>query len=88
LGLLDALDEALEMRLNLTELRTVAGEFERQVSLAVRDNPEIQQQIAALEARYDAQGPAAAQSTPQELPDSGTIIADIETLLREQRDEG
>ena len=88
LGLLDALDEALEMRLNLTELRTVAGEFERQVSLAVRDNPEIQQQIAALEARYDAQGPAAAQPTPQELPDSGTIIADIETLLREQRDEG
>ena len=76
------------MRLNLTELRTVAGEFERQVSLAVRDNPEIQQQIAALEARYDAQGPAAAQPTPQELPDSGTIIADIETLLREQRDEG
>ena len=87
-GLLDALDEALELHLNLSELRIVAEEFERQVSLAVRDNDEIQKQIRALEERYDAQGgPQLAQQPPAELPEAGSIIADIETLLREQRDE-
>jgi len=90
LGLLDALDEALSMHLNLSELRTVAAEFEQQVTMAVRDNDEIRQQIASLEARYDAQGAVAAQEAipPAELPEAGSIIADIETLLREQRDEG
>jgi len=87
-GLLDALDEALELHLNLSELRVVAEEFERQVSLAVRDNDEIQHQIRALEERYDAQGGRQfAQQPPAELPEAGSIIADIETLLREQRDE-
>jgi proteasome assembly chaperone (PAC2) family protein len=88
LGLLDAIDEALALRLDLTELRAVAGEFERQVSLAVRDNDEVQQQIRVLEERYDAQGPAAApQAPPAELPDSGSILADVERLLREQRND-
>jgi len=87
-GLLDALDEALELHLNLSELRIVAEEFERQVSLAVRDNTEIQQQIRTLEERYDAQGGVQLAQQPQaELPEAGSIIADIETLLREQRDE-
>jgi proteasome assembly chaperone (PAC2) family protein len=89
LGLLDALDEALGLKLNLGELRGIAGEFERQVSLAVRDNEDVQQQIRALEERYDAQGGTQfAQAPTAELPDSGSIIADLETFLREQRDDG
>ena len=89
LGLLDALDEALTLKLNLGELRSVAGEFERQVSMAVRDNDEVQQQIRALEERYDAQGgpPFSREAPPAELPEAGSIIADLETFLREQRDD-
>ena len=83
LGLLDALDDVLELRLNLGELRIVADEFVRQVSLAVRDNDEMQQRIRTLEEAYDAAGGA---TRPQaELPPAGTIIADLESFLRQQR---
>lgn len=90
-GLLDALDESLGLKMNLGELRAVANEFERQVSAAVRDNAEVQQQIRALEERYDTQGSRfggnVSEAPPAELPDSGTIIADLEDYLRGQRDE-
>lgn len=86
LGLLDALDDVLELRLNLAELRIVAEEFVRQVSLAVHDNDEMQQRIRTLEEAYDAAGGA---TRPQaELPPAGTIIADLERFLRQQRDDG
>lgn len=88
LGLLDALDDALDLRLNLSELRIVAEEFERQVSLAVRDNEEIQQRIARLEEAHDAAGGGALQQPAPELPPAGTIIADLESFLRQQRDDG
>lgn len=85
LGLLDALDDVLELRLNLGELRIVADEFVRQVSLAVRDNDDMQQRIRTLEEAYDAAGGA---TRPQaELPPAGTIIADLERFLRQQRDD-
>lgn len=85
LGLLDALDEALALRLNLTELRGVADEFVRQVSLAVRDNEEVQERIRNLEERADAAQP---REAPPEFPSTGAIIADLENFLRKQRDDG
>jgi proteasome assembly chaperone (PAC2) family protein len=85
LGLLDALDEALALRLNLSELRGVADEFVRQVSLAVRDNEEVQERIRNLEERADAAQPSEA---PPEFPSTGAIIADLENFLRKQRDDG
>jgi proteasome assembly chaperone (PAC2) family protein len=84
LGLLDALDESLALRLNLTELRGVADEFVRQVSLAVRDNEEVQERIRNLEERADAAQPGEA---PPEFPPTGAIIADLENFLRKQRDD-
>ena len=80
LGLLDALDDALGLALNLTEMRAVAEEFEKQVSAAIPENPELQERIEMLERRYDEQ--------PQEFPPAGTIIADLENFLRKQRDDG
>ena len=80
LGLLEALDDALGLSLNLTEMRSVVEEFEKQVSAAVPENPELQERIEMLERRYDEQ--------PQEFPPAGTIIADLENFLRSQRDDG
>ncbi len=77
-ALLDSLDDALGLNADLSELRTVAGDFEKQVSMAVRDNDEVKEQIRRLEERYDA------QDSP-ELPPSGAIIADLEQFLRTQR---
>jgi proteasome assembly chaperone (PAC2) family protein len=84
LGLLEAVDHALALQLNLSEMRLVAEEFERQVSLAVRDNAEVQEQIQVLEQRYDQSGGVAAP----EFPPTGAIIADLENFLRRQRDDG
>ncbi|HYM15851.1 MAG TPA: PAC2 family protein [Dehalococcoidia bacterium] len=84
LGLLDALDEALGLRLDLSELRKVADEFVRQVSLAVRDNDEVQERIRTLEERADAAQPS---EGPPEFPPTGAIIADLEQFLRKQRDD-
>ena len=85
LGLLDALDDVLELRLNLGELRVVADEFVRQVSGAVQDNSEIQQRIKSLEEAHDTAG--GATLSQQELPPAGAIIADLESFLRQQRDD-
>lgn len=87
LGLLEAVDHALELRLDLNELRDIADEFARQVSLAVRDNAEVQDRIRTLEAAYDAR-PVQSAPQPQTPPDfgeTGAIIADLESFLREQR---
>ena len=84
LSLLDALDDALELRLNLQELRQVSEEFERQVSLAVRDNDEVQDRIKTLEQAFDAGNPQLSQTT-QELPSAGSILEDLESFLREQQ---
>ncbi len=86
LGLLDALDDMLGLHLNLSEMRTVADEFVRQVSLAVSNNGEVQDRIRALEEQQDALGGGDQQSPPQ-FPPTGAIIADLESFLREQRDE-
>jgi proteasome assembly chaperone (PAC2) family protein len=85
LGLLEAVDDALELKLELGELREVADEFARQVSLAVRDNAEVQERIRTLEAAYDARPAPTESSTPPDFPETGAIIADLETFLREQR---
>jgi proteasome assembly chaperone (PAC2) family protein len=89
LGLLEAIDDALELRLELNELRDVSDEFARQVSLAVKDNAEVQERIRTLEAAYDARGmetPPQPQ-TPPDFPEAGAIIADLESFLRQQRSE-
>jgi len=86
LGLLDALDEVLELRLDLDELRAATDEFVRQVSMAVRGNTEVQERIRALEERYDALG-GVQEPTPTEFGPTGAIIADLEKFLREQRED-
>lgn len=88
LGLLETVDDAMALNLNLGELNNVADEFVRQVSLAVRDNAEVQEQIRMLEQRYDDR-PVNEPATPPEFPPTGAIIADLESFLRDQRtDEG
>jgi proteasome assembly chaperone (PAC2) family protein len=86
LALLESLDDALELHLKLDEMRVLAEEFERQVSLAVQGNDEVQEQIRTLEQRYDERG--AAEPSPGPLPPAGALIADLENFLREQKRGG
>jgi proteasome assembly chaperone (PAC2) family protein len=82
LGLLEVIDDALELNLNLGQLRTVSEEFVQQVSMAVKDNGEVQERIRILEEAYDERG---AQAPVPDFPETGTIIADLESFLREKR---
>ncbi len=82
LGLLETIDDALDLHLNLSELRGVSDEFVQQVSMAVKDNDEVQERIRLLEQAYDERAPGEASS---ELPETGAIIADLESFLRERR---
>jgi proteasome assembly chaperone (PAC2) family protein len=90
LALLDSLDDALELKINLGELKVVAREFERQVTNAVKDDAEMQERIRTLEENYDQRGENEPQpqqpSTPPEFPETGAIIADLENFLRTQRE--
>lgn len=86
LALLETLDDALGLRLNLAELRQVADDFARQVSLAVKDNDDVQERIRALENAYDAQEQPPARPGA-ELPETGAIIADLEDFLRKRRED-
>jgi proteasome assembly chaperone (PAC2) family protein len=88
LGLLEALNEVLELRLNLADLRVVAEEFARQVSMAVQDNPEMKERIRTLEEQYDAVGGASEPGPPADFGSTGAIIADLESFLRRQRESG
>jgi proteasome assembly chaperone (PAC2) family protein len=85
LGLLESIDDLLDLHINLAELRVVAEEFERQVSMAVHDNAEIQERIQTLEQAFDS---ASASQTPPEFPPAGALIDDLEQFLRQQREEG
>lgn len=84
LSLLDTIDDVMDLHLDLAELRTVSDEFVRQVSMAVRDNTEVQERIRALEEQHDAAGGQGLQRPPEFGP-TGAIIADLEKYLREQR---
>jgi proteasome assembly chaperone (PAC2) family protein len=83
LGLLESLDDLLELHIGLKELRTVAEEFERQVTMAVRDNSEITDRIQSLEQAYDESSATQARA---EFPPAGAIIDDLEQFLKRQRE--
>ncbi|MEX2226248.1 MAG: PAC2 family protein [Dehalococcoidia bacterium] len=85
LGLLESIDDLLELNINLNELKAVAEEFERQVSMAVHDNAEIQERIQSLEQAFDA---SPTQQPPPQFPPTGALIDDLEQFLRRQREEG
>lgn len=85
LALLDALDDLLELGLDLRELRAVAEEFEASVTKAVSQNREVLEIVRFLERQHDA-GAAKAEET--DLPPPAAIIEDLEEFLRKQRERG
>lgn len=85
LGLLESLDDLLELNIRLSEMRAVAEEFERQVTMAVRDNAEITDRIQGLEQAFDS---SSTSDTPPEFPPAGALIDDLEQFLKRQREDG
>ncbi len=88
LAILDRLSSFLGLNLELGDLRTLEGQFDRQVSEALAENPEVQAYVQELEERERSGG-----KPPQEdlrpgtetLPSSDALIRELEDFLRRRQ---
>ncbi len=83
LALLERIQQIVEIGFDLTDLREAGDRFQREVSTALSTNPEVTGYVHQLEVAYDT---GVVDSPPLEM-DTRAILSDIESYLREQRDD-
>lgn len=91
LAILDRLNSLLDLKANLSELRLLEGQFDRQVSEALAENPEVQAYVEELEERERSgrKGQEGGRPAPEPLPSSDALIRELEDFLRRrQRGQG
>ena len=86
LALLRRVLDFLEWETDLTELTDGAGEFDRQLARIMAQKPEVAKYIQELERRYAE--PEAAETPPDQLPNTGDLMREVEQFLRRQRPAG
>lgn len=82
LAMLRALSTLLDLKLDLTDLASIAISFEQNVSEAVRQNEGLAAYVNELERRIDE---ASGEGKEPEFPPTSAIIHDLEEFLRNQR---
>jgi proteasome assembly chaperone (PAC2) family protein len=82
-GLVHQLDDLLDLDLDLYDLDEAAERFERQVTEAVSQNPEVRQYIRQLEETADDEP----EEPAPELPSGAAIVAELEEFLRQRRED-
>jgi proteasome assembly chaperone (PAC2) family protein len=86
LALLRKLELMVGVSVDVTELEEAAGEYERQVGLAVRSDPDIQAFVERLEQRAVEDRQAAI--SPQDLPSGDLLAREFQRFLRQRGIEG
>ncbi len=84
LALLRRVEVLIGVSVDVTELESSAEDYERQVGLAVRSDPDIQAFVERLEQAADSEE----QSTPEELPSGDIIASEFQRFLRQRGAEG
>lgn len=98
-ALLKRLNEILNLRLNLRELRSGAERFQERISMIVSQDPEATNYVHQLEERlaadpdeepamHEPEVPSLGETPPRtsgELPNADVVIKGIEELLRQNR---
>jgi predicted ATP-grasp superfamily ATP-dependent carboligase len=84
LALLRRVEVLIGVSVDATELESSADDYERQVGLAVRSDPDIQAFVERLEQAADSEE----QSTPEELPSGDIIASEFQRFLRQRGAEG
>jgi predicted ATP-grasp superfamily ATP-dependent carboligase len=84
LALLRRVEVLIGVSVDVTELESSAEDYERQVGLAVRSDPDIQAFVERLEQAADSEE----QSTPEELPSGDIIASEFQRFLRQRGGEG
>ena len=84
LALVRKLEGLVGVAVDASALETAAGEYERQVNLAVQSDPDVQAFVERLE---EASSDSGVDDSPGALPSGDTIASDLQRFLR-QRSEG
>ncbi len=84
LALLRRVEVLIGVSVDVSELESSAADYERQVGLAVRSDPDIQAFVERLEAAADSEE----QIAPEELPSGDIIASEFQRFLRQRGREG
>ncbi|HEY4897513.1 MAG TPA: PAC2 family protein [Solirubrobacteraceae bacterium] len=84
LALLRRVEALIGVSIDVTELESAAGDYERQVGLAVQSDPDIQAFVERLELAADSEEDTA----PDELPSGDVIAREFQRFLRQRGREG
>ncbi|MHB1415690.1 MAG: PAC2 family protein [Chloroflexota bacterium] len=91
LAMLERLSSLLPITLDLSELRLFTAQFDRQVSEALAQNPEVQSYVRELEERDQGRHEEAEEAQPdqEQFPSGEAVIRELEEFLRRrQRGQG
>ena len=84
LALLRRVEVLIGVSVDVSELESSASDYERQVGMAVRSDPDIQAFVERLEQAADSEG----QSTPEDLPSGDILASEFQRFLRQRGREG
>ena len=84
LALLRRVEVLIGVSVDVSELESSAADYERQVGMAVRSDPDIQAFVERLEQAADSEE----QSAPEELPSGDILASEFQRFLRQRGREG
>jgi predicted ATP-grasp superfamily ATP-dependent carboligase len=84
LALLRRVEVLVGVSVDVSELETAATDYERQVGLAVRSDPDIEAFVERLEQAADSEE----QSSPEDVPSGDILASEFQRFLRQRGREG
>lgn len=84
LALLRRVEVLIGVSVDVSELESSAVDYERQVGLAVRSDPDIQAFVERLEQAADSEE----QDSPEDLPSGDILASEFQRFLRQRGREG
>ncbi len=93
LALLEALQRLFDLQVDLTDLRALESQFDRQVAEIVAEDSELQDYVRALEEQVQAEEAGRLEAEERRLqqeplPSSEELIREVEEFLRRRRPRG
>lgn len=84
LALVRRVETLIGVSVDVSELESAAGDYERQVGLAVQSDPDIQAFVERLEQAAESEE----RSTPQQVPSGDILAREFQRFLRQRGGEG
>lgn len=88
LAMLQRLSALLDFEVDLSELKALGAEFDRQVAAILAENPELRAYVQELEEQQRPPARARPRPQPEPLPSGEELIRELEEYLRRRRSQG